>query len=100
MVSVKDTWLDTTSGMVRQIHVGIFSAMAEHERERHKQRVRAGMERARGEGRQMGRPRRSPVALSAARDEVERRVSVRQAAKLRGIPQSTLRDFLRREPST
>ena len=28
VVSVKDSWLDTTSGMVRQILVGIFSAMA------------------------------------------------------------------------
>jgi DNA invertase Pin-like site-specific DNA recombinase len=96
VVSLKDSWLDTTSGMVRQILVGIFSAMAEHERERHKQRVRAGMERARSEGRRMGRPRRSPVALSAARDDVERGISIRQAAKRRGVPQSTLRDFLHR----
>jgi len=95
VVSVKESWLDTTSGMVRQILVGIFSAMAEHERERHKQRVRAGMERARAEGRPLGRPRRSPIALSAARDDVARGVSVRQAAKKRGIAQSTLRDFLR-----
>ncbi len=89
VVSVKDSWLDTTSGMVRQILVGIFSAMAEHERERHKQRVRAGMERARAQGRNMGRPRRSPVALSAARDDVGRGISIRQAAQKRNIPQST-----------
>jgi len=47
VVSVKDSWLNTTSGVVRQVLVGIFSAMAEHERERHKKRVRAGRERAR-----------------------------------------------------
>jgi DNA invertase Pin-like site-specific DNA recombinase len=97
VVSVKDSWLDTTSGMVRQILVGIFSAMAEHERERHKQRVRAGMERARAEGKPLGRPRRSPIALSAARDDVARGVSVRQAARKRGVAQSTLRDFLRQQ---
>jgi DNA invertase Pin-like site-specific DNA recombinase len=97
VVSVKDSWLDTTSGMVRQILVGIFSAMAEHERERHKQRVRAGMERARAEGKPLGRPRRSPITLSAASDDVARGVSVRQAARKRGVAQSTLRDFLRQQ---
>jgi DNA invertase Pin-like site-specific DNA recombinase len=74
--------------MVRQILVGIFSAMAEHERERNKQRVRAGMECARAEGKSLGRPRRSPIALSAARDDVARGVSIRQAARKRGIAQS------------
>lgn len=96
-VSVKESWLDTTSGMVRQILVGMFSAMAEHERERHKQRVQAGMKRAQKEGHHVGRPRRSPVLLFAARDDVARGVSERQAAKKRGVPISTLRDFLKRQ---
>jgi DNA invertase Pin-like site-specific DNA recombinase len=97
VVSVKESWLDTTSGMVRQILVGIFSAMAEHERERHKQRVRAGMDRARSEGKHLGRPRRSPVMLAAARDDVAKGASMRSAAQKRGVALSTLRDFLRRQ---
>jgi DNA invertase Pin-like site-specific DNA recombinase len=98
VVSVKDSWLDTTSGMVRQILVGIFSAMAEHER--HKRQAAGvgghGACAGRGAPHRAGLPRRSPVALSAARDDVHRGVSLRQAAKKRGVPQSTLRDFLRR----
>jgi DNA invertase Pin-like site-specific DNA recombinase len=97
VVSAKESWLDTTSGMVRQILVGIFSAMAEHERERHKQRVKAGMDRARSEGKHLGRPRRSPVMLAAARDDVARGVSARSAAQKRGVALSTLRDYLQRE---
>jgi hypothetical protein len=31
---VKDAWLNTTSGLVRQILLGVFSAIAEHERQR------------------------------------------------------------------
>jgi len=107
VVSVKDGWLDTTSGLVRNVLVGVFSAMAEHERERHRERVLAGMRRARAEGKHLGRPRladgtrpqdrRKARRLALARAAVQAGSSARSAAIQHKVALSTLRGYLARE---
>lgn len=61
-VSVKDPWLDTTDGLVRNVLLGVFSAVAEHEVARLRERIHAGLDRARAQGKRLGRrpPSRRP----------------------------------------
>jgi DNA invertase Pin-like site-specific DNA recombinase len=80
VLSVREGWLDT-SGPVRPLLVAIFGWVAEQERERLRERTRAGMERARREGKRIGRPPASPVMLHAARDLVATGTPVAEAAR-------------------
>jgi DNA invertase Pin-like site-specific DNA recombinase len=72
----------TTPAGKLQLH--ILAALAEFERGRIQERVRAGLARARREGKRLGRPRRHrlPVALPKG-------LTVRQAAKDWGVSKST-----------
>ena len=72
----------TTPAGKLQMH--ILGAIAEFERERIRERVLAGLQRARKQGKRLGRPRaaRLPVALP-------RGLTVRQAAKAWGVSKST-----------
>jgi len=58
VVSYRESWLDNTGDMAhRKLLLGIFSWVAEHERERLQQRTRAGLARAVAQGKTLGRPR-------------------------------------------
>jgi DNA invertase Pin-like site-specific DNA recombinase len=57
--------------------------LAEFERERVRERVRAGLTRARAQGKTLGRPRRKPVAVVVPGG------TVRAAAKVWGVSKST-----------
>jgi len=74
--------------------VAIFGWIAEQERTTLIARTRAGIERARRQGKTLGRPKASPILLHAARDLVATAVSVAQAAKSKGVSRSTLQRFL------
>ncbi len=63
VISVREPWLDMT-GPVRSLLIAIFSWVAEQERAQIIARTKAGMERARREGKQIGRP---PVVVDLAR---------------------------------
>jgi putative DNA-invertase from lambdoid prophage Rac len=56
VISVTEPWMDT-SGPVRTLLIAIFSWVAEQEHLRIRERVKAGLERARREGKRIGRPR-------------------------------------------
>lgn len=94
VVSVREPWLDT-SGPTRSLLVAVFGWVAEQERARLIERTRAGLDRARREGRHIGRPRASAVMLHAAADLVAAGSSIRAAARAKGLPEATLRRFLR-----
>jgi DNA invertase Pin-like site-specific DNA recombinase len=75
--------IDTATPAGRlQLHV--LGAIAEFERERIRERVRAGLARARAQGTRLGRPRVAPLPVSAPAD-----LTVRQAAALFGVSSST-----------
>jgi DNA invertase Pin-like site-specific DNA recombinase len=93
VLSVREGWLDT-SGPVRPLLVAIFGWVAEQERTRLIERTKAGLERARREGKRLGRPPASPVLLHAARDLVAAGVPVADAARQKGLSRSSLRRFL------
>jgi DNA invertase Pin-like site-specific DNA recombinase len=93
VLSVREGWLDT-SGPVRPLLVAIFGWVAEQERTRLIERTKAGVERARRQGKRLGRPPTSPILLHAARDLVAMGVPVAEAARQKGVARSTLRRFL------
>jgi hypothetical protein len=64
-----------------QMH--ILGAIAEFERARMAERVKAGLQRARAEGTQLGRPRQAPPVMPVAGG------SVREAARAWGVSKST-----------
>jgi len=88
IISVSEPWLDT-SGPVRGLLIAIFSWCAEQERLRLIERTKAGLARARREGKRLGRkPRRFDVARARAlRAEGK---SLREVGAALGVSKSTL----------
>ena len=82
----------TTPAGRLQLH--ILAALAEFERARIAERVRAGLARARREGRRIGRPK---LELSADAVDAVRGLSVRQAARRLGISRSAAHRALARK---
>ena len=83
----------TTPAGKLQMH--ILGAIAEFERGRLRERVAAGLARARREGTRLGRPRwRAPVDLH----EKITGLSVRAAARKLGVPRSTLQRWVAQKP--
>jgi DNA invertase Pin-like site-specific DNA recombinase len=75
----------TTPAGRLQLHV--LAALAEFERGRIQERVKAGLARVRASGKRLGRPR---AHLAAADVERTMSLSVRQAAKILSVPPSVL----------
>jgi putative DNA-invertase from lambdoid prophage Rac len=94
VVSVKDSWLDVPPGPLRDLLVQIMAWVAEGERARLIERTHAGLDRARAQGKRLGRPPADPFKLYAAAQRVEKGMSVASAARLAGVPRSTLRTHL------
>jgi DNA invertase Pin-like site-specific DNA recombinase len=84
--------LGTPSGRL-QLH--ILAALAEFERARIQERVRAGLARAKAQGVRLGRPRRriDPAQLATVAGLPER-----EAARRLGVPRSTLQRALAQKP--
>lgn len=93
VISLREPWLDT-GGPVRSLLVAIFGWVAEQERTRLIERTKAGLDRARAQGKRLGRPPCSPVLLHAAAELVASGVSVSEAARLKGVHRNSLRRFL------
>lgn len=54
--TLQESWLDTRDEGIGQLLLAIFSWVAQQERRRIIERTKAGLERARREGKQLGRP--------------------------------------------
>ena len=55
-LSAKEAWTQTTDRSIRNLMLAIFSWVAERERENLSELTKAGVARARGEGKHIGRP--------------------------------------------
>lgn len=93
VLSVKESWLDT-DGPVRQLLIAIFSWVAEQERARLIERTMAGLERARRQGKHLGRPATAPVLLANARELIAKGSSIKGAARGAGVSEGALRRHL------
>ncbi len=74
--------IDTTSPTGRLL-LGVLGSFAQFERERLRERVLAGLQRARAQGKRLGRPRSRPATAAIPGG------SVRGAAKVWGVSKST-----------
>ncbi len=93
VLSVREGWLDT-AGPVRPLLVAIFGWVAEQERTVLIERTKAGLQRARAQGKRLGRPPGSPVLLRGAAALVEAGTSVAEAARLKRVHRTSLRRYL------
>jgi DNA invertase Pin-like site-specific DNA recombinase len=84
--------LGTPAGRL-QLH--ILAALSEFERSRIQERVKAGLARAKAQGRRLGRPER---VVSGVDVESVRGLPVREAARRLGVPRTTLQRVLARKP--
>jgi len=90
--------LDTTGPLGRAVVV-IISAIAELERSLIVERVRAGLRRAKLEGRRLGRPPLLVDREAVLRDR-QQGLSISQLAKQHGIAETSVRRLLRQPEST
>ncbi len=86
-----------TSGPLGRAVVVIISAIAELERSLIVERVRAGLRRAKLEGRRLGRPPLVVDREAVLRDR-EQGLSISQLAKQHGIAETSVRRLLRQTP--
>jgi DNA invertase Pin-like site-specific DNA recombinase len=75
----------TASG---KLQFALLAALAEFERDRLKERVHAGLARARAQGTRLGRPRKLPAAIEVPGG------SVRSAARVWGVAPSTAARYI------
>jgi len=93
VVRVRQPWLDT-SGPVRSLLIAIFDWVSEQERNRLIERTKVGLDRARREGKRIGRPKvRVDIAKALALKGEGK--SIRQAALALGVGSATLHRALR-----
>jgi DNA invertase Pin-like site-specific DNA recombinase len=93
VVSVMEPWLDA-QGPARNLLLAIFSWLAEEERRVLVQRLRAGQERARREGKQIGWPSPTPERVAAAAARFRAGALLRDAAAAEGVGVRALRMLL------
>ena len=82
----------------RELLVAVMSWVSGFERERLIERVHAGLDRARRQGKALGRPRTSIVLLRAAAELVEAGTPVAAAARAKGISRASLYRYLSENP--
>ena len=88
-VSPKESWLSVTDKGIRNLVMSIFSWVAERERENLIERTKAGIERAREEGKQIGRPIRE-INWKEFDKWYNKKIPVKSISKIMGIPYPTL----------
>jgi putative DNA-invertase from lambdoid prophage Rac len=88
VISVREPWLDM-GGPIRELLIAIFSWVAQEERRQIASRCRAGQERARRQGKHVGRPK-AEVDLVRAMELRAQGLSIRRAAEKLGVSSSVL----------
>jgi putative DNA-invertase from lambdoid prophage Rac len=92
VASVKDSWLDVGPGPLRDLLVQVMAWVAQGERDRLIERTKAGLERARAQGKRLGRPPADAGKVAAAVDRVLRhKFSVGSASRTFGVSRTTIR---------
>jgi DNA invertase Pin-like site-specific DNA recombinase len=92
--SYKEPWLDTAAPGVGELLTAVFSWVAQQERERIRERVRAGLARAQKHGTRSGRPIGRPrvhIDRERAQRAVEDAGSLRGASQRLGVSVRSLR---------
>ena len=88
-VSEKERWLTTTDRSVRNLIMAIFSWVAERERELLIERTRNGVERAKKEGKKLGRPSKQ-IDWKKVKEYRDKGISYSAISRILDVPYSTL----------
>jgi len=88
-VSPKESWLSVTDKSIRDLIMSIFSWVAERERENLVERTKAGIDRARKEGKQIGRPERN-IDWKVFDKWYKKGIPIKSISKIMEIPYPTL----------
>lgn len=88
-LSPKEAWTQTTDRPIRNFMLAIFSWVAERERGNLSERTKAGVARARGEGKHIGRPFRD-INWRKVDEYREKGLSWSAISRVMDIPYSTL----------
>jgi DNA invertase Pin-like site-specific DNA recombinase len=91
-ISVKESYLDT-SGPFRDVLLAFAATVARMERDRLIERTKAGLARARAQGRVGGRPRKHLPLVELALKMLNEGASYDEVRKKYGMPASTLRRY-------
>lgn len=90
LVSERDSWL-TTTGAQRDFMLTVFAGLAKFERDLLIERTRAGLARARRQGKRLGRPRADTEHLRRALQAVSDGVDPADAARICKVSLRTLK---------
>lgn len=93
VVSVREPWAEV-DGPARALTVAVMGFCAQFERDRLIERTKAGMQRARAEGRRIGRPK-AKIDIDQILDLHEVGKSVRDIARVVGVSSTTVHRALR-----
>ncbi len=96
LMSHQEPWLDT-AGPISDLLIAIFGWVAQQERTRISERVKAGLRTARAKGKRLGRPV-SRIDLHKAQMLRSEGYSLRQVAQILQVPRSTLSRALSQKP--
>ena len=88
-VCEKERWLNTTDRSVRNLIMAIFSWVAEREREMLIERTKNGIERAKKEGKKLGRPSKE-IDWKKVNEYRNKGISYSAISRILDIPYSTL----------
>ena len=88
-VSEKERWLNTTDRSVRNLIMAIFSWVAEREREMLIERTKNGIERAKKEGKKLGRPSKE-IDWKKVNEYRNKGISYSAISRILDIPYPTL----------
>lgn len=96
VLSHQEPWLDT-SGPISELITAIFAWVGQFERQRIRERIMAGLERAKGQGKRLGRPRKV-IDLDKLQALRQQGRTIREMAQHLGVPRTTLSDYLSGNP--
>lgn len=88
-LSPAESWTRIESKSLRDLMLMIFSWVAERERENLSERTKAGLARARAEGKQLGRPNRE-IPWKTVEKYRKKDISISAISRILDIPYSTL----------
>lgn len=61
VISIQEDWTENTDPMFRELYLSIIGWVAKFESKRRSERTKLGLERAKKEGKKLGRPKKSKV---------------------------------------
>ena len=93
--SYTEEYLDTDNELVRHILLGVLAHMAKHEATRLKERIYAGLDRAKKEGKTFGRPSKQEYWLPIIIRELEAGNSMGYIHRTHGVSKNTIKKYLK-----